>query len=565
MTIQSFRILQAGLKQLYQYNPVELIKIFCLMLLQKMLSGIGLLLLLPLLQLMGGGDVKGSDTVSRLMSSLSDSVGIETDFISIISIFLVLLLLATAIDYIVEVRGARLRHHYTHYLRTKIYRQVLYSQWRYLRQKRSTEINHTLAIQIRSISNATHLILASIASTISLGVLIFLSFSVSWSMTLITLFAGALFVLCLWPYFRISQENGNKELVNYREIFNSLSDQLRFLKMIKSHQHEESFLSDIEKSSEKLENQSVIAISIQSRTKWVYKMGAALFFVIILSLSHFWLQIPLEQLILLLIIFSRILPQVSALNNGVQRLFRLVPVYDDIHRLQLECDHVQEKPDRGEEIKFNETITFNDISFRYPNSKTNVLTGLSFKLKKGQLCLVTGDSGMGKSTLVDILAGLLVPSDGEFSVDNTLITPENMLSWRRNICYVSQETYLLNDTLYRNLNPDNEPIEDDAIWNALRLAAADGFVNALPEKLQTLLGENGVSLSGGERQRIALARAIIRQAPLIILDEATSALDAQTEQKIHDSLLQLRGKATFVIISHRPGDKMLADIKLELQ
>lgn len=564
MAIQSFNILLTGFKQFYQYNPAELIKIFCLMLLQKVMSGIGLLLLLPLLQLMGGGHMKGNDIISRLVSSLAEILGVEPNFIVIISIFLVLLLFATAVDYIVEVRGARLKHNYTHNLRSEIYRQVLYSQWQYLQQKRLTEINHTLAIQIRSISNATHLILVCIASLISLSVLVILSIFVSWSMTLITVSIGVLFILFLWPYFRLSHDNGTKELVNYREIFNGLSDQLRFLKTIKSHQHEESFLSDIENTSEKLENQSVIGIVIHGRTKWIYKMGAALFFVAILSLSHFWLQIPLEQLILLLLIFSRIFPQLSALNNGVQRLFRLVPVYNDIQRLQLESANVQEQPDIGEDIKFNDVIIVNNISFSYPSTKSKVLTNVSFELKKGQICLVTGASGIGKSTLVDILAGLLVPDGGELSVDGTLITQENMLKWRKNICYVNQEIYLLNDTLYRNLNPNNDPVEDELIWNALRLAAADEFVNALPDKLFTLLGENGVSLSGGERQRIALARAILRQVPLIILDEATSALDASTEQKIHDSLLQLRGKATLVIISHRPGDKILADIKLDL-
>jgi len=534
------------------------------MLVQKVTSGIGLLFILPLLQLMGLNTASGEEPITTYLVTLTNTLGIDVNFFSVISIFLSLMLFVTLIDYVVEVRGAKLKHFYTHRLRSQLYRQVLYSQWQYLSGRRLSEINHTLALQIKSMSNATNLMLVCLASSLSLLVLISLSFFISWSMTLFTLATGLVFVACLWPYFRRSHHSGTAELISYRQIFNGLSDQLRFLKIIKSHQYEESFLTDIQNSSEKLEKQSVIAATLLGRTKWVYKLGAAIGFVVVLTVSQFWLFIPLEQLLVLLLVYSRLLPQLSALNSAVQQLARMVPVYSDIQSLQAECLSAQEASETDKCVAFEERISLKNIGFTYPNAKNPVFSKVNLTLKKGQTLLIRGKSGIGKSTLIDILSGLLPATEGQLFCDNTLITSENMRQWRSSISYVAQETYLLNDTLYRNVNPKNELIDEDDIWHALELAAASDFVRALPQQLQTMVGEHGVSLSGGEKQRIALARAFLMRSQLIVLDEATSGLDMQTEKKVHESLARLRGKQTMVIISHRPNEKVLADLELEL-
>ena len=564
MIFQSVRTLFNGFAQFYKYNPKELVRIFLLMLAQKVTSGFSLLLILPLLQLIGLNTTSGEDPISGYVVTLTNALGIEINFFSIISIFLGLMLFVTLIDYVVEVRGAKLKHDYTHTLRTQLYCQVLYSHWQYLSGRRLPEINHTLAIQIKSISNATNLMLVCLASSISLLVLVSLSFLISWSMTLFTIATGVVFIACLWPYFRRSHQSGKQELVSYRQIFNGLSDQLRFLKMIKSHQYEESFLADIQNSSEALEKQSIVAVTLLSRTKWLYKMGAAIVFVIVLTVSQFWFHIPFEQLLVLLLIYSRLLPQLSTLNSAAQQLVRMIPVYSDIQRLQSECLTMQEAPETDEYIGFEEAITLKSIGFKYPNAQKFVLRNVNLTLKKGQTLLIRGKSGIGKSTLVDILSGLLPATEGHFFCDSTLIIRENMRQWRGSISYVGQESYLLNDTLYRNLNPNDESIDESEIWHALELAAAGRFVRALPEQLQTIIGEHGVTLSGGERQRIALARAFLMRSQLIVLDEATSGLDMQTEQKVYESLAGLRGKQTLVMISHRPSETVLPDVVLEL-
>ncbi|HEC73691.1 MAG TPA: ABC transporter ATP-binding protein [Methylophaga aminisulfidivorans] len=534
------------------------------MLMQKVTSGISLLLILPLLQLMGLNTASGEDPFSQYVVTFTNTLGIELNFFSVISIFLGLMLFVTLVDYVTEVKGAKLQHFYTHTLRTQLYRLVLYSQWQYLSEQRLSEINHTLAMQIKSLSNATNLILICLASSISLLVLISLSFFISWPMTLFAIATGMVFITCLWPYFRRSHYSGAAELISYRKIFSGFSDQLRFLKIIKSHQYEESFLADIQDSSEKLENQSVVATTLLGRTKWLYKMGAAIIFATVLTTSQFWLHIPIEQLIVLLLIYSRLLPQLSMLNSSAQQLARMVPVYHDIQRLQTECHTVQEPPETGKYIGFEKAIILKNIGFKYPNARASVLSNVNLTLNKGQTLLIRGKSGIGKSTLVDILSGLLPATEGQLFCDNTLITTENMRQWRGSISYVAQDTYLLNDTLYRNLNPSNQPMNESDIWHALELSAASDFVRALPQQLQTIIGEQGVSLSGGEKQRIALARAFLMRAQLIVLDEATSGLDKQTEKKVHESLVRLRGKQTMVIISHRPNEKILADVVLEL-
>lgn len=564
MVFQSVKTLLRGFGQFYQYNPKELIRIFCLMLTQKVTAGVSLLLILPLLQLMGLNTATAQDPISQHIATFTRSLGIEFNFIGVISLFLGLMLFVTLVDYIVEVRGAKLKHWYTHTLRTTVYRQVLYSQWQYLSGQRLTDINHTLALQIKSISNATSSMLVCLASSLSLLVLIVLSLFISWPMTLLTLATGALFMGGLWPYLRHSHHSGAKEFVNYRQIFNGLSDQLRFLKVIKGHRYEESFLADIQRSSENLEQQGITAVALLSRTKWVYKMGAAVVFVIVLSVSQLWLHLPIEQLLVLLLIYSRLLPQLSTLNSAAQQLARMVPAYTDIQRLQSECLAVQETPENNGPISLNNALTLKDVEFRYPNAQNSVLNNINLTLKKGQVLLIRGKSGIGKSTLVDILSGLLPATNGQLWIDKTHITPDNMRQWRSGISYVTQEPYLLNDTLYRNINPNNTLVDDNDIWLALERAAAADFVRALPQQLNTIIGGQGVSLSGGEKQRIALARAFLMRSQLIVLDEATSGLDRQTEQKVHEAIAHLRGNHTIVIISHRPNETVQADVELTL-
>ncbi|MDX9710624.1 MAG: ABC transporter ATP-binding protein, partial [Trichloromonas sp.] len=206
-------------------------------------------------------------------------------------------------------------------------------------------------------------------------------------------------------------------------------------------------------------------------------------------------------------------------------------------------------------IKFNESIEFRDVSFAYPNSPDRkILDGFNLTIKRGQTIGIMGPSGCGKSTFVDLLVGLLTPSNGEVLVDGQSLKGEQLAGWTRNIGYVPQFPYIFDGTLAENVafGQPEEMIDRKKVESVCRMAAID-FLDQLPNGINSMIGERGIRLSGGQRQRVAIARALYRDPNLIIFDEATSALDEEKDFEIRQLILNLRGKKTLVIISHRPS------------
>ena len=204
-------------------------------------------------------------------------------------------------------------------------------------------------------------------------------------------------------------------------------------------------------------------------------------------------------------------------------------------------------------IKFDRKITVNDIFFKYPKSKKNVINGISLSILKNTSIGFAGSTGSGKTTLIDVILGLLDPKKGNIIVDDTIINNQNLLSWQNKISYVPQTIFLIDESISSNIafGIKREEIDHDKVAKAAQLANLDRFVEDLPEKYDTLVGENGVKLSGGQRQRIGIARALYNEPEVLVLDEATSALDGITENYVMEAIESLSNKLTLIIVAHR--------------
>lgn len=203
-------------------------------------------------------------------------------------------------------------------------------------------------------------------------------------------------------------------------------------------------------------------------------------------------------------------------------------------------------------ISFEKEITVNNISWNYQGNERKILSNLSLTIKKGESIGLIGVSGAGKTTLADIILGLMSPREGTILMDGMDIST-NPKGWSRIISYVPQNIFLSDDTIRNNVAfgcPDNL-IKDEDIWSALREAQMEEYVRGLPEQLDTQVGERGIKFSGGQRQRIAIARALYKKPEVIVLDEATSALDNETEKAVMESIEVLQGHKTLIIVAHR--------------
>lgn len=210
-----------------------------------------------------------------------------------------------------------------------------------------------------------------------------------------------------------------------------------------------------------------------------------------------------------------------------------------------------EKTKMNNEVDFNSKIEFDKVSFSY-GSEEKVFDSISFSINKGEVVGIVGTTGGGKSTLVDILLGLLKPESGDVKVDDISIF-SNLVNWQKKIGYVPQTIYLLNDTIKKNITfgINEGEIDNEQLQKVVELAQLNDFIDTLPQGLETEVGENGARISGGQRQRIGIARALYLNPEILILDEATSALDNITEQKFINILDSLKSKMTIVMIAHR--------------
>jgi subfamily B ATP-binding cassette protein MsbA len=200
---------------------------------------------------------------------------------------------------------------------------------------------------------------------------------------------------------------------------------------------------------------------------------------------------------------------------------------------------------------FNDSIRFRNVSFRYPGTEPWVLKDINLEIRHGEVIAIVGQSGVGKSTLVDLIPRFHSPTEGVITIDDIDLNDIELESLRNLIGIVSQDVILFNDSVKENIAFGKKGASDDEIFEAAKLAYADEFIRELPDQYDTIIGERGLTLSGGQRQRIAIARAILKNPPIMILDEATSSLDSVSEAIVQKALEKLMKGRTTIVIAHR--------------
>jgi subfamily B ATP-binding cassette protein MsbA len=220
---------------------------------------------------------------------------------------------------------------------------------------------------------------------------------------------------------------------------------------------------------------------------------------------------------------------------------------------------INDKPDAKEIESFSEEIRFDNVSFNYGENSGPILKNVSFSIPKGLVVALVGSSGAGKSTIADLIPRFYDTTSGYVKIDGEDIREIKLESLRRMMGIVSQEVILFNDTVKQNIAYGQEGIKDSNIISAAKAANAMGFIEELPNGLDTIIGERGVKISGGQKQRLSIARAIIKNPPLLILDEATSSLDTESEKLVQEALKELMIGRTVLVIAHRLSTVQSAD------
>ena len=212
---------------------------------------------------------------------------------------------------------------------------------------------------------------------------------------------------------------------------------------------------------------------------------------------------------------------------------------------------IKELVNSPELILKDTNIKFNKVNFKYETTKEKAIKNVSFDIQGNSMAAFVGHSGAGKSTIINLLPRFYDPQEGSIEIDNQNIKKVSLSSLRKNLSLVSQDVILFDDTVKNNIAYANPDASDGEIIKACKYAASDEFINKLPNGYDTMIGENGVRLSGGQKQRISIARAILKESPIILLDEATSSLDAESEEIVQNAINNLTKNKTTLVIAHR--------------
>jgi len=266
-------------------------------------------------------------------------------------------------------------------------------------------------------------------------------------------------------------------------------------------------------------------------------------------------DVKMGSIILLLSLFAasaiRLMPSMSRIQYSLSRVKQSMHSFNTLYK-DISGFEIEDKGCSNDKLSFNNAIEINNLSFAYENSTDKIFTDYSLKIKKNSSVAFIGPTGCGKTTLVDIILGLLKPQQGSIEIDGVNIN-ECLHSWQTIIGYVPQFIFLLDDTVKANVafGTPTDKVDDNRVIECLKMAQVYEFIAELSDDINHMIGENGIQLSGGQRQRIGIARALYHNPEVLILDEATSALDNETEKAFIDALDNLKGKLTIIMIAHR--------------
>ncbi|EOP66384.1 ABC transporter ATP-binding protein [Bacillus cereus] len=544
-------------KKLYAFSGKILYVNLFGMALVSLLEGIGLLLLLPMINISGVIEINMGSIPGIAIFEVLQEIPETVRLLLILSIYIILVVAQSLLQQNLALRNMKIIMRFTNYLRLQIYHALLRVNWSFFVKKRKSDLINSLTEELGRVMVGTNLFLQLLTSCIFTIIQIGIALWFSIKITIFVLFTGLILAYFSRHYIKKSRVLGNQTSEIARDYLGGITDHFNGIKDIKSNMLEESRYTWLSTWCEKMEKEQLAYIKLKNQSQFFYKFASAILIALLIFTSIKLFQVQPGQLIVIVLIFSRLWPRFTGIQSNLEQLAANIPAFKSLLELERECNEVIELGDVRQSSKsikpltIQEGIKCKNVSFRYnENEPVYALQNINLQIPSNCMTAIVGRSGAGKSTLIDILMGLIQPEQGKVLIDDATITSENLLALRKSISYVQQDPFLFNASIRENLLMIEPNASEEQIWAALDFAAAE-FVRMLPKGLDTFIGDRGVRLSGGERQRLVLARAILRKPSILILDEATSSLDTENEALIQSALEKLKGQMTIIVIAHR--------------
>ena len=550
--------------------PLQSAIMLLALLLAGVAEGIGLSALLPLISIAIGsqtGAESGASAshsgVERVVSEYLSALGLTPTIGVLLVVIVLAIVLKSGLVLIAKKQVGYTVAGVATDLRLALLRALLVARWEYfLRQPIGALANSMATEAVRTAKAYLH---GASMSAIIVEALVYtgVALLISWKATLVALAVGLILAYLLKRLVGKARRAGVRQTELLKSLLTHLTDTLLSIKSLKAMARESRADSLLAKKTNRLNR----ALQKQVLSKEVLKAVQEPLFVSFLAIGLYvvsvFLSFPLATVMVLVFLLSRIVKRVNKVQQEYQEMVILESAYWSLQDTIREAERARE-PELGSTVpSLNHAIRLERVSFTY--NEESVLQDASLSFPAGLFTAIVGSSGVGKTTVADLVTGLIRPQRGEVWIDDLPLQQVDVMSWRKMIGYVPQETLLLHDSVLINVTLGDHDLTAADAEHALRAAGVWQFVEEMPEGIYSTVGERGGMLSGGQRQRIAIARALVHKPKLLILDEPTSALDRESESAICETLQQLSGRYTILAISHRAALTKAADRAYHLE
>jgi ATP-binding cassette, subfamily C, bacterial len=524
-------------------------------------EGFGLALLLPTLQLAGVeiGPHSEAGRFAALVRGALRAIGLRASLTPLLLLFVAIVSVRAILARTEGLAITVVYETFTQHLRQRLFEAVSQADWLFICKSRSADFLHGLTEEVDRAGVAAHEGLYTVSGAAMTTLYAATSLILFPAVTLLLL--GLCCALALWlrAKTRAVHRAGYEFSAVTKAVYSAAMEHFQSIKTAKIYGAQQRICEIFSRLTRDMALSSLGMTREQLSADACFEVGSAVMMGGILLVAIEWLALSPSEILILLILFARLVPRVRLMQSSYRGFVSQLPGFVTVTNIEERCRAAAEPTvSAGLPSEFRRSVRLENVWFTYPGGQVPVLRGIDLTISACRTIAIVGASGAGKSSIADLVMGLMRPGSGRIMIDGMPLDAGYAQSWREKVGYVAQDTFLFHDTVRANLLWARPAATEAELREALRVAAADEFVARLPNGLDTVVGDRGAALSQGEQQRLALARGLLRQPRLLVLDEATNSLDSESETRIFSALERIPGITT-VLIAHRLSTIRWAD------
>jgi len=531
----------------------------------------GLVLIIPLVGVVIGGTGDKVGRFQNIADAAFATIGVTTPFSRLAVIlggFAILMVVRGIVITLRDRTVNTLQVGFVEHTRGSVATALADAGWTQVLKLRHARILAVMGSDIQRITTSVHFMLQAFIAVMILLAQVALSF---WLSPKLALFALGLLIVAaavMVPVLRRARNLGQFISRANHSLIDTTTQFLNGLKLALSQDLQGTFVDEFRQTLRGLTSQQTTFFVRQSISRNMLLTLSAFVGAAVVLVGYGVLGLPAPILFTFLLVIARMSGPTTQIQQGFQNLALGLPAYEAITKLLDELKAQTPPAPSAARIPLEGPIVLEGVSYQHPHTDDSASHGVrsaSLTIAPGSILGLAGMSGAGKTTLADLLVGLLLPQTGRIVVGDKLLDDTTLPSWRAQLSYISQDPFLFHDTVRRNLLWAKPDATEDEMWAALVFAGADEIVRRMDGSIDAVVGERGTLVSGGERQRIALARAILRKPRMLVMDEATNAIDIEGEKRLLEGLAALEPRPTIVMIAHRAESMALCEHVVRMQ